>query len=419
MQGLPVSAVMPKISASNAGASAGSGAAAEPTEQAEAFGAVLEQQIKGMAAPFRLGPDGLPLAATEDAVKEDAAAAAQQLSYFETGSAPDLRDMVAAAMPVLLGEAQQGGAIAHSADKPLPEKIEAGPAPDLRDPAVAAVPVLVGGAQPFVSSANSAGISVPAADVNRKLPDPSNISSRLAVVGDRASGGDRALGEQDAMPAAGKGAAAAEFAAGGNLLPRDAAVGPEAKPIAALADTNLPHIAIDAPSAANRPDVPTAMPLPAMSSAVSSAPARAVEPLVGAAGWGDALGQKVVWLASQNQQVAELHLNPPSLGPLEVRLTVSNDQASALFVSHHPAVRDAIESAMPRLREMLADSGIMLGNATVSAESFTQQQASQQGAGQSSRQDAAPFGATGEDAWTVRSVMTLPSGGNGLVDTFA
>lgn len=413
MQGLPVSAVMPKISASNAGASAGSSAAAESTEQAEAFGAVLEQQIKGMAAPFRLGPDGLPLAATEDAVKEDAAAAAQQLSYFETGSAPDLRDLVAAAMPVLVGEAQPAVSIAHSADKQSPEKIEAGSAPDLRDPAAAAVPVLVGGAQPFVSSANSAGISLPAADANRKLPDPSNISSRLAVVGDRVSD------KPGVMPAAEKGVAAAEFAAGGNLLPRDAAVEPGAKPIAALADTNLPRIAIDSPGAANRPDVPAAMPLPAMSSAVSPAPALAVEPRVGASGWEDALGQKVVWLASQNQQVAELHLNPPSLGPLEVRLTVSNDQATALFVSHHPAVRDAIESAMPRLREMLADSGIMLGNATVSAESFTQQQAFQQGAGQSSRQDTAPFGATGEDAWTVRSVTALPSGGNGLVDTFA
>jgi len=95
---------------------------------------------------------------------------------------------------------------------------------------------------------------------------------------------------------------------------------------------------------------------------------------VGSAEWGGAVGEKVLWMANQNKQVAELHLNPPSLGPLEVRLTVNNDQATALFVSHHSAVREAIETAMPRLREMLADNGIMLGNASVSAESFAQQQ---------------------------------------------
>lgn len=100
-----------------------------------------------------------------------------------------------------------------------------------------------------------------------------------------------------------------------------------------------------------------------------------VEPRVGAPGWDAALGQKVAWLVNQRHQVAEMQLNPPNLGPLEVKITITNDQASALFVSHHAAVRDAIESALPRLREMLAENGIMLGNAQVSAESFPREQA--------------------------------------------
>jgi len=100
-----------------------------------------------------------------------------------------------------------------------------------------------------------------------------------------------------------------------------------------------------------------------------------VEPRVGAPGWDAALGQKVAWLVNQRHQVAEMQLNPPNLGPLEVKITIANDQASALFVSHHAAVRDAIEAALPRLREMLAENGIMLGNAQVSAESFPREQA--------------------------------------------
>jgi flagellar hook-length control protein FliK len=82
--------------------------------------------------------------------------------------------------------------------------------------------------------------------------------------------------------------------------------------------------------------------------------------------WGDEFNQKITWLSNQKEQTAELHLNPPQLGPMDVVLKVSGDQATAFFTSPHAAVREAVEQALPRLREMLADSGIMLGNATVS-----------------------------------------------------
>lgn len=102
-----------------------------------------------------------------------------------------------------------------------------------------------------------------------------------------------------------------------------------------------------------------------------------IAPPVGAAGWDGALAQKVVWLAGERQQVAELHLNPPHLGPLEVRVSVASDQsgvANAQFASPHAAVREAVEAAMPRLREILAESGITLGNTTVGNDSFRHQQ---------------------------------------------
>lgn len=83
--------------------------------------------------------------------------------------------------------------------------------------------------------------------------------------------------------------------------------------------------------------------------------------------WTDEFSQKITWLATSIQeQHAELHLNPPQLGPLDVVLKVSGDQASAMFTSSHAAVREAIEQSIPKLRELLADNGIMLGSATVS-----------------------------------------------------
>jgi flagellar hook-length control protein FliK len=148
-----------------------------------------------------------------------------------------------------------------------------------------------------------------------------------------------------------------------------------------------------------------------------SLPALPVAPRVGSAEWGGAVGEKVVWMANQSHQVAELHLNPPNLGPLEVRLTIINDQASALFVSHHSAVREAIETALPRLREMLADNGIMLGNVTVGSESFGQQQASDQ-------RDGKQGGHGGPGAESVMARMAMPGRPagpvrDGMVDIFA
>lgn len=133
--------------------------------------------------------------------------------------------------------------------------------------------------------------------------------------------------------------------------------------------------------------------------------------------WGDEFSQKITWLTSQKNQSAELHLNPPQLGPLDVVLKINGDQASALFTSPHAAVRDAIEQALPKLREMLADNGIMLGNAMVS------DQASKNDQHTASRktQDRSAGSVEGTaEADTLQEVrVSSISRHNGMVDTFA
>jgi flagellar hook-length control protein FliK len=161
----------------------------------------------------------------------------------------------------------------------------------------------------------------------------------------------------------------APFHAVGIELQQKITVAPTAQ---AKADIAIPATPLHQESVPFRPDV-------AMASAPAQAPAQpipsvAIEPHVGVPGWDSAFGQKVAWVATQQHQVAELRLNPPSLGPIEVRLVVSDDHANAMFISQHPAVRDAIESAIPRLREMMEASGLTLGNVTVGSHSFTQQQ---------------------------------------------
>ncbi|MHB1591993.1 MAG: flagellar hook-length control protein FliK, partial [Sulfuricella sp.] len=239
----------------------------------------------------------------------------------------------------------------------------------------------------------------------------------------QAGGGARISAEAGAekslmqLPKAGEVRLAAEIAANGKNLPQ--AVSPEqrfADKLAALVEVPAGNAggelhSIDLSAAAN----PSATAIVFRSP--EPLPALPVAPRVGSAEWGGAVGEKIVWMANQSHQVAELHLNPPNLGPLEVRLTISNDQASALFVSHHSAVREAIETALPRLREMLADNGIMLGNVTVGSESFSQQQAPDQRNGK----EGSRGGLGAESVMARIAVPGRPAGlaREGMVDIFA
>ena len=92
--------------------------------------------------------------------------------------------------------------------------------------------------------------------------------------------------------------------------------------------------------------------------------------------WRAELGDKIAWMVGRQAQVAELILNPPSMGAIEVRLNMNlaGNEAGAQFFSSNAHVRDALEAAFPRLKELMAEAGIALGNTTVSQQSFSGQQ---------------------------------------------
>lgn len=93
---------------------------------------------------------------------------------------------------------------------------------------------------------------------------------------------------------------------------------------------------------------------------------------LGSPQWQNELGDQVHLMSRQNDSRAELVLTPPQLGRIEISLSISGDQASAMFVSANPEVRTALEGAMDRLREVLAGNGITLGQTHVGAESSGQ-----------------------------------------------
>jgi len=148
-------------------------------------------------------------------------------------------------------------------------------------------------------------------------------------------------------------------------------------------------------------------------------PGEKLAPFVGTSAWEQALGQKVVWMAAGAQQSASLTLNPPDLGPLQVVINVHNSHAEASFIAAQPEVRQALEAALPRLKEMLAEAGISLGQASVNAGTPNHQGGNGQHAAGTDR-------ARGTKAAGIESAEAAPVvrgrrniGGNGLVDTFA
>lgn len=108
-------------------------------------------------------------------------------------------------------------------------------------------------------------------------------------------------------------------------------------------------------------------------SSLESAAANLIAPRVGSSGWSEAMGQKIVMMASENVQQAELKLNPEGLGPMQVVLSLEKGAADVQFLAHDPQVRDALQSALPRLQEMLNSAGFSLDKVSIDAGSARNQ----------------------------------------------
>lgn len=100
--------------------------------------------------------------------------------------------------------------------------------------------------------------------------------------------------------------------------------------------------------------------------------------------WGKAMGEKILWMANQQLSSADIRLDPPELGSLQVKVTVQQDQASITFISPHPQVRELLDQQAVRLRELFADQGLNLGHVDI-ADRHQQSSGDSQGNSQSSR----------------------------------
>ena len=132
--------------------------------------------------------------------------------------------------------------------------------------------------------------------------------------------------------------------------------------------------------------------------------------------WADALQNRVLWLAGRNIQTAEIRLNPAELGSLQVQISVDDNSVDIAFRATQAATREALEIALPRLKDMLAENGMSLADASVSDQGIADQR------DDSNRNMAADTDPSDENS--TQAVSDLLPGRRttkeptGLVDTF-
>lgn len=83
--------------------------------------------------------------------------------------------------------------------------------------------------------------------------------------------------------------------------------------------------------------------------------------------WVEDVGQHVNVMMNTKLESAQLQVNPPNMGPVDITLKMGPDGAQLSFVAAVPETRQALEDGLARLSTMLADNGIQLSEANVSS----------------------------------------------------
>jgi flagellar hook-length control protein FliK len=91
---------------------------------------------------------------------------------------------------------------------------------------------------------------------------------------------------------------------------------------------------------------------------------------VDTAEFGQGVADRVSLMMDGNLTSAKLQVNPPALGPIEVRIALQGGHAQVWMSSHSAVTRDALESTSPKLREMLGSQGFTQVSVDISQRSF-------------------------------------------------
>ena len=79
----------------------------------------------------------------------------------------------------------------------------------------------------------------------------------------------------------------------------------------------------------------------------------------------DAVKDKVMVMINQKIKQLDIRLDPPELGSMHVKLNLQNEQAAVNFVVQNQQAKEALEQNIDKLKDMLAQSGVEVGDANI------------------------------------------------------
>jgi len=131
-----------------------------------------------------------------------------------------------------------------------------------------------------------------------------------------------------------------------------------------------------------------------------------------------ALSVQMSVLASDGVQHAELHLNPPEMGPVSVQIVIDGSSAQVDFGADLATTRQAIEAGLPELAGALRDAGFTLTGGGVSQHSAGRGNSQEPGRDKAVPDGDVRLGAEGSAAaaGAARAGRTVAAGG---VDLYA
>ena len=136
--------------------------------------------------------------------------------------------------------------------------------------------------------------------------------------------------------------------------------------------------------------------------------------------WGEALGERVSFLVNHKLNNAEIRIDPPHLGKLDIQIQVKDDAATITIHTQHAQTRDMIESASARLREFLQEAGYSSVNVDVShQEQSMQRDMAQQDSQSISDDQGGDQSASAEEGASSSSEIMSVMMDNGRIDYFA
>ena len=79
----------------------------------------------------------------------------------------------------------------------------------------------------------------------------------------------------------------------------------------------------------------------------------------------EAVKEKVMVMINQKLQQIDIQLDPPEFGSMQVKIHMQNDQAVVNFVVQNQQAKEALDQNLDKLKNMMADSGVDVGDANV------------------------------------------------------